>query len=306
MSALASSVRVARVVASDVKIAHSVFALPFAILAAFMAAAPGGGSTIDWRRFGGQIALIVVAMVLARTVAMLANRLLDREIDAENPRTRQRAIPSGRLAPGAARGVLAGCAGAFMMVCALFGVLYGNWWPVGLGVPVLGWISAYPLAKRYSSLCHLYLGSSLALSPLAAAVAVEPAALAHQPALWLLAAMVLFWVAGFDVIYALQDVDEDRRAGLFSLPSRVGPRSARGISLVLHVVAAGCLVAAARVDERLQMLFAIASAIVILLLAVEHATVARWGTTRIALAFFTLNGVISCVLGAAGSIDVVW
>ena len=108
--ASSSSLPVARVIASDIKLAHSVFAMPFAILAAFMAARPGE-ATIDWREFVGQLALIVAAMVLARTVAMLANRLLDRRIDRANPRTAQRAIPSGRLSAGTALAVLAACTG---------------------------------------------------------------------------------------------------------------------------------------------------------------------------------------------------
>ncbi|MBT8484975.1 MAG: UbiA family prenyltransferase, partial [Phycisphaerae bacterium] len=173
----------ARVIAADIKIAHSVFALPFAVLAAFMAAAPPA-TAIDWSRFGTQLALIVIAMVLARTVAMLANRLIDRRLDAANPRTAGRALPSGRLSVPLARGVLLGCAALFMVTCGLFGVLDGNWWPAGLGGPVLVWIAAYGYFKRFTAACHLYLGSALAISPLAAAIAIDPGTLATQPALW--------------------------------------------------------------------------------------------------------------------------
>jgi 4-hydroxybenzoate polyprenyltransferase len=294
-----------RTIGSDIKLAHSVFALPFAVLAAFMAAAPEGGPAIAWSRFGGQLGLVVAAMVLARTVAMLANRLLDREIDRHNPRTAGRALPSGRLAPRVALVVLALAAVGFGLVCAAFGVAWGNWWPAWLGLPVLAWISAYPLLKRWTALCHLYLGSSLALSPLAAAIAVEPRAIVEQPALLLLAAMVLCWVAGFDIIYALQDVDVDRAQDLHSMPGRLGVRGAMRVSRTLHAAAAGALVAAAAVDPRLTVTFGVGVGVVIALLAYEHATVARWGTTRLALAFFTLNGAISCVLGVLGAIDVV-
>lgn len=298
-----------RVIAADIKIAHSVFALPFAVLAAFMAASPMAGeasaSSIAWPRFAGQLTLIVLAMVLARTVAMLANRLLDRRIDEANPRTADRAIPSGRLSPGAAGMTLLACVGGFMVVCVSFGVLYDNYWPTWLGLPVLAWLSAYPLLKRYTALCHVYLGSSLAISPLAAAIAIDPWQLSVQPALWLLAAMVLCWVAGFDIIYALQDVDIDRREGLHSIPAKLGTSGALWVSRCLHAAAVVCLLAAWRLDPRLGAIFAVGVIIVITLLLIEHLTVAKRGTKRIALTFFTLNGIISCVLGALGVVDIV-
>jgi 4-hydroxybenzoate polyprenyltransferase len=292
-----------RTIATDIKLGHSVFALPFALLAAFMAVAPLGAS-IDWMRFGGQVVLVVLAMVFARTFAMLANRLLDRDLDARNPRTATRAIPGGRLDPAIGRRAMLACAILFAGVCALFGVLYGNWWPLALAAPVLAWIGAYPLLKRFTAACHLYLGTSLAISPLAAALAVEPASLATQPALWWLAGMVLLWVAGFDVIYALQDIEVDREQGLHSLPSRLGATGARAVSAVLHAGAAACLVTTLVVDPRLGALFGAGVAAVIGLLLLEHLTVARWGTSRIALTFFTLNGVISCALGTLGIADV--
>ncbi len=291
------------IVAADIKIAHSVFAMPFAILAAFMAAAAGG--PIDWRRFAGQLMLVVLAMVLARTVAMLANRLLDREIDARNPRTAARALPSGRVSPAAALGALVACAVAFIVVCGAFGAVYGNWWPALLALPVLAWLAAYPLGKRLTALAHLHLGSALAISPLAAALAIEPSALGTQPALWALSAMVLCWVAGFDVIYALQDVEVDRAQGLHSMPSRLGVRRALWASRLLHALAGGALVAAAVLDPRFGAVFFAGVGVVLGLLVSEHLTVARWGTSRIALAFFTLNGTISCVLGLLGVIDVI-
>jgi len=143
-----------RALAGDIKLHHSVFALPFAVLGAFMAAAPADGA-IEGRRFGLQLALVVPAMVLARSAAMFANRLLDRELDARNPRTAGRAIPSGRAtAPGASL-LLALCAAIFLLVCAGFGVVFSNWWPLALGLPVLAWICLYPLAKRFTALCHV-------------------------------------------------------------------------------------------------------------------------------------------------------
>lgn len=296
--------RATQLIAGDIKLAHSVFAMPFAILAAVVAAAGLDSSGIDWRRFAGQLVLIVLAMVFARTAAMLANRLLDWKIDKANPRTVQRAIPSGRLAAWQALLAFVVCGAAFVLVCASFGWLHRNWWPLFLALPVLTWICMYPLLKRFTALCHLYLGSSLAISPLAAAIAVDPHALANQTALWLLSGMVLCWVAGFDIIYALQDVDIDREQGLFSIPSRWGISQALWISRALHAFAAACLFAVVWIDHRLSIIFGIGAAIVSLLLVYEHLTVARWGTTKIALAFFMLNGIISCLLGALGVIDV--
>jgi 4-hydroxybenzoate polyprenyltransferase len=289
-------------VAADIKIAHSVFALPFAILAAFMAAASIDG-TILWGPFTGELLLVVVAMLFARTAAMLANRIFDADLDARNPRTSGRAIPSGRLSLGRARAAWGVSAALFMGTCALFGLFHGNWWPLILGLPVLLWISLYGLAKRFTQLCHLWLGSSLALSPVAAALAVEPSALAG-PSIWLLAIMVLFWVAGFDVIYALQDVEVDRRDRLHSMPGTLGVAKAMLVSRFMHLLAVGALVGAALTSPVLGPLMLVAAALIAGLLLYEHLTVARWGTTKMALAFFTLNGMVSCLIGLAGVLDI--
>ncbi len=294
-----------REIASDIKLAHSVFALPFALLGAFMAASGVEGGAIAWPPFAGQLALIIVAMVLARTWAMLANRVLDAAIDARNPRTRNRAIPAGRLSRRTAIMAMTACAAGFLITCAAFAIFFSNWWPLILSAPVLIWIGAYGWLKRFTAWCHVYLGSSLAISPVAAAIAIHPDALAHQPALWLLSLMVLCWVAGFDIIYALQDVAIDRAEGLYSMPSRLGEFRALLISRIMHTIAIGALVMMTVVDSRLNALFAAGAGITIVILIIEHATVARWGTTKIALTFFTLNGMISCLLGTLGIVDTV-
>jgi 4-hydroxybenzoate polyprenyltransferase len=269
-------------------------------------AVAGSDDGIRWSRFGGQLGLVLLAMVLARTVAMLSNRLLDREIDRRNPRTATRAIPSGGVSTGQALGTLAGCAAGFVVTCGFFAALYGNWWPVFLAVPVLCWIGAYPLAKRFTSLSHLWLGSALALSPLAAALAIDPPALGRQPALWLLSGVVLCWVAGFDVIYALQDLDVDRAQGLHSLPARLGWRGALRVSRLLHGTAALLLVVTTVIDPRLGAIFGLGAVITCALLVLEHATVSRSGTSRLSLAFLTLNGLISCAVGGLGIVDVMF
>ena len=292
-------VSVFRVIADDIKIAHSIFALPFAVLAAFMAAQVGG---MPFSSLVVPLGLVVVAMVFARTAAMLSNRILDHRIDAENPRTSGRAIPSGRLPVRTAVSALVISSLAFLLICGLFGVLRDNWWPLVLGVPVLAWICAYGYFKRFTWMCHLWLGASLALSPIASAIAVDPTSLATPP-IWLLAGMVLCWVSGFDVIYALQDVEVDRRDGLNSIPVRFGVGGAMNFSRVLHVLACILLFAVYRTEPAFGPIFLAATILVAVLLLFEHATVHRWGTTRMALTFMTINGIVSILVGTAGSVE---
>lgn len=288
--------------ADDIKLAHSIFALPFAVLASFLARDAAAG----WGRFGGQLALVVLCMVFARTWAMLFNRLVDRGFDAANPRTARRAVASGRLSIARAWSLAAASVGLFLGATGLFGLLFANWWPVLLSVPVLAWIAFYSLTKRFTALCHLFLGGALAVSPLAAALAINPDVFSSLTAwtLYALAAMVMFWVAGFDVIYALQDIDFDRSANLRSIPARLGWRGASWVARGLHALAACALVASATTDTRLGAIFGAGVLVVLVTLVVEHAILARRGKDGLDMAFFTLNGVVSCVLGVAGVVDV--
>jgi 4-hydroxybenzoate polyprenyltransferase len=290
-----------RLIAADIKLSHSVFAMPFAVLAAFMARA---GTA--WGGFAVKLLLIVACMVLARTWAMLVNRLADRDIDAANPRTRRRVFASGEL--GAFRGwsVAFACAVLFVLATALFWWLFQNPWPCWLSVPVLAWVALYSFTKRFTALCHIFLGTSLAVAPLAAAVAIRPEALATTPSIWWLAAFVVMWVAGFDVIYALQDEGFDRDKKLNSIPAALGSKAARTVSMLLHAGAALALIAAWTSHPELGRLFGVGVAIVLALLVSEHIIVARGarrGLAGLNMAFFTLNGVVSCVLGALGVID---
>ena len=288
---------------SDIKIAHSVFALPFALLGAVMAAQGVADKTVGGRDLAAAITLVVVAMVAARTAAMLSNRILDRHIDARNPRTRHRPLAAGAVS---LRTYLLGLAGSllvFFACCLTFLLALDNPLPLLLGAPVIAWICAYALFKRFTWWCHLWLGASLALSVPAAAVAVNPDAVAHLPALWVLTAMVLCWVAGFDVIYALQDVDTDIAEGLHSMPSKLGVERAMWCSRMLHLFAAGLLFQAWWLMPSLGWLFFVAACVASLLLLIEHRTVRGWGTSKMAMTFFTLNGIVSCVIGAAGIWD---
>lgn len=299
----ASWTRSAALITRDIKLAHTVFAMPFALLGAAIGWSLTPDALRTPARAAGQFTLVVACTVAARTWAMVVNRMADRTIDAANPRTRKRAFASGDVATRSGLVALAVSAAVFMVSCAMFGVLFGNWWPAALGAPVLGWVGLYSFTKRWTWLCHMYLGSALAVSPLAAALAVEPAALA-APGLWWIAAMVLCWVAGFDVIYSLQDLDFDRGAGLRSVPARFGWRGAVALSRGLHLLSLAALVVALVMEPLFGVLTAAGVVVVAVVLVAEHLVLARRGKEGIPMAFFTLNGVVSLVLCTACAIDV--
>jgi len=240
-------------------------------------------------------------MFFARNVAMLANRIVDKDIDAINPRTEHRVLASGKVSVSTAKTYY--FLNIVLFVCTtLFFIRWHNYLPFYLSIPVLAWLSWYPYIKRFSWLCHIYLGTSLAMSPVAAAIAVQPETLSHLP-IWLLSGAVLFWVAGFDIIYALQDVECDKRDGLKSMPASLGVKPAMHISQILHCVCIALLFSVAATNSQFGRLFLSAVIVTAILLIYEHLTVKKWGTTKIALTFFTLNGVVSLVLGAAGIFD---
>ena len=202
------------------------------------------------------------------------------------------------------------CAACFLACCAAFWLAFDNPWPAILGAPVLAWIALYSFTKRFTALCHLFLGGALAVSPLAALIAVNPDLLfgAGGPApqaltVAALSAFVLFWVAGFDVAYALQDIDFDRATGLRSIPARLGPAGALAVSRALHGLAVVALAFAGLPDPTLGPLFFVACVGVGALLLWEHTVLARRGAAGLPLAFFTINGLVSLLLGAAGVLD---
>lgn len=282
-----------RIFAADIKLSHSVFALPFALLATFLAA----GGWPHW----GILGLILVCMVTARTVAMAANRLLDARLDATNPRTAGRAIPSGRLSVRFVAGGLVICAIAFIAATAGFWFAYDNPLPLIFSLPVLAFISAYPLLKRFTRLCHYYLGAALALAPGCAWVAVAGRV---EIEAFLIAAAVLLWTAGFDIIYACQDYDNDVASGLFSVPAKIGIGPALWVSRLTHVACVAMLVWLGLVEPQLGVLYWIGVAIAAALLTVEQSLVRANDLSKVNLAFFTMNGVISLVLGTLGIVDV--
>lgn len=280
------------VFAGDIKISHTVFALPFALLSTFLAA--------DGSPRAGQLLLILICMVTARTVAMAANRLLDARLDAENPRTARRAIPRGVLSPAFYAAITALAAAGFVAAAAGF-LHYGNPWPLRLCVPVLAFLCAYPLLKRFTRLCHYYLGAALALAPICAWVAIRGDI--APPPLWM-AAAVLCWTAGFDIVYACQDYASDVAGGVFSVPAKIGIGPALWVARLTHVVAAALLIQLGLSTEALGMLYFVGTGVAIALLVVEHAIVRADDLSKVGLAFFTVNGIISVLLGTLGIIDV--
>jgi len=279
--------------ARDIKISHTVFALPFAMLSTFLAA--GGVPQ------AGKLLLILVCMVTARTVAMSANRLLDAQLDALNPRTAGRAIPSGRLSPRFYAAALAACSLAFVVATTGFWFAYRNPWPVILAVPVLLFLCAYPLLKRFTRLCHYYLGAALALAPVCAWIAMTGSLAA--PPLWM-AAAVLCWTAGFDIIYACQDYRSDLECGVFSVPAKVGVGPALWVARFTHAACVAMLVLLGRSTPLLGTLYFVGVVAAVALLVVEHSLVKPTDLSKVNLAFFTFNGVISLLLGTLGIVDV--
>ncbi|QDU85344.1 4-hydroxybenzoate octaprenyltransferase [Planctomycetes bacterium Pla163] len=267
-----------------VRFSHSVFALPFALASAWVAS----GGVPDGRR----LAWIVVCAVAARTSAMAYNRFVDRDVDAVNPRTRGREIPSGAV-PARNALALALVAGALFVAGAW---MLGPWcgW---ISLPVLALLLGYSHAKRFTWICHLWLGLCLAIAPLGAwlAVAGEPGPGFLVPSL--LAAAVLTWVAGFDLIYACQDAEFDRAQGLASIPARFGVGRSLAISASLHLVTVAALVAFG-VEAGLGAPFWVALVACAALLVWQHRIVRPSDLSRVNAAFFTANGWVGVALFA--------
>jgi len=280
--------------ARDIKISHTIFAMPWAVFAAFLAA---GG----WPR-AGQLGLIVLCMITARTVAMTANRLLDAKLDAQNPRTARRAIPSGALSPAFVTRVLVLCAAAFITSTAMFLVFYHNRWPLLLSGPVLLFVVAYPLLKKFTRLCHYYLGAALGLAPVCAWIAIR-GDLSITPIL--MAGAVLLWTAGFDIIYACQDYESDVACGVFSVPAKIGIGPALWVSRLTHLTCISLLICIGFCSSPpLGALYFTGVGIAVVLMIVEHSIVGPDDLSKVGLAFFTINGIISLLLGTLGVLDV--
>jgi len=285
-----------------IKFSHSVFALPFALIAAFMAGRAGFevGDTGQIYPTLVQLVLIVACMVTARSFAMTFNRIVDARIDARNPRTANRAIPVGTISIKQAGGFLITTAVLFILCCAGFWWLENNHWPLLLSLPVLAYLGFYSYTKRFTRWSHFVLGSAIALSPVAAWMAIHPASLGW-PAFVLMGAVTL-WIGGFDIIYACQDIEVDKVQGLFSLPARLGISQALWIARIAHAATVILLVSLIPLAN-LGWLYAIGVGLIAVLLIVENALVRPNDFSKVNIAFFTVNGLISIVLGILAITD---
>ncbi len=272
---------------SLVKFSHTIFALPFAMVGFFLATQQ---AHIDFR--WEKLALVLLCMIFARSAAMAFNRYLDRHIDSKNSRTQQREIPAGIISPTAAL--------TFVVVNSILFILT-TWWinplcfylsPVALLV-ILG----YSYTKRFTLLCHFVLGLGLSLAPIGAYLAAG-GQFDVIPLLY--SVSVLFWVSGFDIIYALQDEEFDRSLALYSIPVALGKKRALQLSTLLHLICAACMILAAYLlgfYYDLRGIHWVATAIFIALLFYQHLLVKPNDLSKVNLAFFTTNGIASLTFG---------
>jgi 4-hydroxybenzoate polyprenyltransferase len=288
-----------------IKFAHSVFALPFALIAAFWAFRQIHISPFSTPGLG-RLGLILACMILARTWAMTANRLLDRAFDAANPRTATRPSVTGAISPAFMRFTLALCLLLFTLATSCFRALYGNPWPLILALPVLAWLAGYSLTKRFTILCHFWLGASLGLAPIAAWIALAPPHVSLTDpkglTILLLGTGVMFWVAGFDILYALQDEDFDRREELHSIPAALGRRHAITLSRICHAITLLAFLAVG-ITGHFHLLFWLGFLCAAILLLIEQSLVSPTDISKINLAFMTANGLIGLLFGTLAIAD---
>ena len=295
-----------------IRFSHTIFALPFALLAAVMAWTAPVADTFDisfrWLHLLG----IVICMVGARSAAMAFNRLIDRKIDAENPRTAGRHLPSGQLSVSAVV--------AFTIISTLIffaGTLcfLPNYMPLAVSVPVLGVLFGYTYTKRFTSLAHFWLGLALMLSPICAWLAIRGLVVVADPfdliPAVLLGLAILFWVAGFDIIYACQDYEYDKQKQLNSVPVRLGIAGALRLASICHAGMVLALIALPLASQfagpnlDLGWIYWLTVIAVAILLVYEHSLVRADDLTRVNVAFFNVNAIISMALLVAGMVDLI-
>lgn len=277
---LANAWRKGKTFAESIKIEHTVFALPFAYLSLFLVSdGVPGASNFLW---------LTLAMAGARTIAMAANRVVDARIDARNPRTAKRAIPAGLLKQWEMLAFIAIALGLFLLAVYNLSDRSQQLWPLALAPMLL-----YPYLKRYTWLCHFGISAVYVIVPPAVWIAVSGEFTAGSVLLGVGAGL---WVGGFDIIYAVQDVAFDREHGLHSIPARFGVRGALVASRLVHLGAASCIIAAGVVLGA-GALYYVGAAAFLALLAYEHRLVSPGDTSRIPVAFFNMNGMISVLFG---------
>ena len=293
-----------------VRFSHTIFALPFAIMAALVAArfgadqAPADGQA--WPPWMRLCVGILACMVSGRTAAMAFNRLVDRTIDAANPRTAVRHLPRGVVGVGEVVLLIVGSCGVFIAATLLF---LPNWLPLVLSVPVLAWLLGYSYAKRFTALAHIWLGTALGLAPVAAWIALRGQTLLRDPADILPAAIlgiaVTAWVSGFDIIYATQDYEFDRRQGLHSLVVRWGPKNALGVAFIAHLLL-WILLAVFGALAAFRLAYWLGLVVIGVLLLAEHLLARRRDTRSVNIAFFKLNGTISALFLGLVAVEVMF
>jgi len=281
-----------------IRFSHTLFALPFALLAAAMAwsANRQGDPPVSFR--WQELAGILVCMVAARSAAMAFNRLADRKLDAANPRTETRHLPTGALSVTSV--VLFTVISSLLFVAGTLLFLPGNPLPLYASVPVLLFLFAYSFTKRFTALSHFWLGAALMLAPVAAWVAIR-AEIAWPPALLGLA--VMLWVAGFDIIYACQDFQFDATMRLHSMPVRFGVAGALRLAAVCHFGMVLLLALLPLVFDSFGPIYLAGVAAIAVLLIYEHRLVKPDDLTRVNRAFFNVNAVVSIGLLVIGAID---
>jgi 4-hydroxybenzoate polyprenyltransferase len=336
--------RTIRHILEMIRFSHTLFALPFALLAAVMAwhathlqlqiydvvaeadkkmrdatpllqsTRPDGSEFVfviganplepraafQWQEVVG----LLLCMAAARGFAMSINRLADRKLDAENPRTAGRHLPAGVLNVGQVSAFAIACAAVFVVSTLWF---LPNWLPLALSIPVLVFLAGYSYAKRFTWLAHVWLGAALGLSPVAAWIAIRGDVVLVHPADLLpavvLGAAVLTWVAGFDILYACQDYDADRKAELHSVPVRFGIPGALRIAAACHLATIALLAVLPIAYPPFGWIYWAGVAAVAVLLVYEHLLVRPDDLSRVNIAFFRVNAVISLGLFAVGTLD---
>jgi 4-hydroxybenzoate polyprenyltransferase len=320
-----------------IRFSHTIFALPFALLAAVMAwrlraiepfdgypagnvesiddaldvtvhrlmdvleaSLSGEWLSVRWQEIFG----LMLCMAAARSFSMSVNRLADRRLDAQNPRTAARHLPAGILSVGQVTAFATACAVVFVVSTLWF---LPNWLPLACSVPVLAFLAGYSYAKRFTSLAHVWLGVALGLSPVAAWVAIRGLDLIENPADLLpavvLGGAVLTWVTGFDMIYACQDYDADRKAKMHSVPVRFGIPGALGAAAACHFLTVVLLACLPLVYPLFGWIYWTGVAAVAVLLVYEHLLVRPDDLSRVNAAFFNVNAVISLGLFIVGTLD---
>jgi 4-hydroxybenzoate polyprenyltransferase len=262
-----------------IKFSHTIFALPFALTGALLAA--GGFPSLR------QTVWIVLAMVGARTAAMAMNRLIDAEIDARNPRTAVRAIPAGHIGKGLTLFFIIAAIALMMLAAQMLNPLCLKLSPIALFFILL-----YSYCKRFTALAHVVLGICLAAAPIGAWIAIRGAI--DAPAL-VLGGVVLFWVAGFDILYALQDLDFDRSAGLHSIPVLLGVQGSLWAARLFHLIMIGLLFTLFNLMH-LGILFLVGILVVLAMLLYEHWLLRDGSLEKLDAAFFNMNGYISVAI----------